>query len=69
MQQDPLDGAVLYAPEQERYTLWYRPHSRLMSSSYNHATGQAMQREGAGTCLATSADGIPWEPHVPPTLP
>jgi len=68
VQQDPLDGSVLYGPEEEAYTLWYRPHSRLMSSCHNHATGQVMQREGSGTCLATSTDGIHWEKPVVGTV-
>lgn len=68
VQQDPLDGSVLYAPEEETYYLWYRHHSRLLSNSFNHATGRRVLCEGAGTCLATSRDGLHWEKPVVGTV-
>ncbi|MDD3928055.1 MAG: hypothetical protein PHT33_15535 [bacterium] len=46
VQQDPLDGSVLYDPQLKRFHLWYRTHNRLASKSI--------------VCYACSEDGLHW---------
>ncbi|MCM8770035.1 MAG: hypothetical protein NC911_10305, partial [Candidatus Omnitrophica bacterium] len=48
--QDPVDGSVLFDPEQEKFHCWYRIHSRLATAG--------------NVGYAISRDGLNWEKPV-----
>lgn len=58
--QDPLDGAVLYDPQEKKFHLWYRTHNIL---TYDAALRQVPGTPplASQTCYATSSDGLHWE--------
>jgi len=60
VQQDPLDGSVLYDPQQQLFHLWYRTHNNLLTLA-SVREGSQVPPEGSGVCYATSRDGLHWE--------
>lgn len=60
VQQDPVDGSVLYSPEEKRFHLWYRTHNNL---AFDGSRGSASHVRflGSRVAYATSADGFAWE--------
>ena len=58
--QDPLDGTVLWDAEAEKFYCWYRSHNRLIRSIGGH-TGGTLRPQGSRVCYAISRDGIEWE--------
>lgn len=60
VQQDPIDGTVLYDPSEQAFHLWYRTHNNLMptSSKFEHS---GVRPQGSRVCYATSSDGTHWE--------
>lgn len=60
VQQDPVDGTVLYDPHEKKFHLWYRTHNNLLSLP-SVREGSCAPPQGSGTCYATSPDGIHWD--------
>lgn len=60
VQNDPLDGTVLYDLDNRQFTLWYRTHNGLIDPAKSTSTVQPPSR-GSWVCLARSSDGIDWE--------
>lgn len=65
LQQDPIDGSVLFEAEEGRFHGWYRPHNRHMRRASDPDLGphgpRSFRVQGSDVCRAVSADGIHWE--------
>jgi hypothetical protein len=61
--QDPLDGTVLYDAQAKLFHCWYRTHNRLIRDVGGYSVG-SLQPQGSQVCYATSADGIRWDKPV-----
>jgi hypothetical protein len=60
VQQDPVDGSILYEAEEKRFHLWYRTHNNL---AFDGSRGSASRVHtlGSRVAYATSCDGFAWE--------
>ena len=60
VQQDPVDGSILYDPGQKRFHLWYRTHNNL---AFDGSRGSASQVGALASrvAYATSANGFEWQ--------
>ena len=71
--QDPLDGSVLYDPQEGRFHCWYRTHNRLLRDASDPALGdthsiRSFKTQGSVICYATSEDGLHWERPIVGTV-